>query len=72
MNERGKYLSNFLYFRCAARCKTSVDGCSIQFIDIDHNHGVNTGIKNGLFSDPSNAATTVTVKTEYEEENETI
>lgn len=41
--------SNFFRFfsikRCPARCKTSPDGRSIKFVNLNHNHGPHTGLK---------------------------
>lgn len=33
----------FSLFRCQAKCKTTPDGRSIKFIDLNHNHGHLTG-----------------------------
>lgn len=35
-----------LIFRCKAKCITYSDGEFITFVDLDHNHGINTGTKN--------------------------
>lgn len=37
---------SFFIDRCTARCNSDLDGRSIQFLDLNHNHGVNTGTLN--------------------------
>lgn len=42
-----KILIYSICYRCPAKCKTSADGSSIKFVNLNHNHGVNTGTRNG-------------------------
>lgn len=46
MNIDSNFFDCFLLKRCPARCRTSPDGRSIKFINLNHNHGVHTGLKN--------------------------
>lgn len=48
-----KFLLFLLFLRCMARCKSNIDGQFLRFINLNHNHGVNTNTLNSNSKNPS-------------------
>lgn len=61
----------FGYKRCPAKCKTTSDHRSIKFIELTHNHGINTGTKQSAKRKSSKATTDLNIKTELDADKTT-